>query len=60
VKKPGACSCCRRNGQPCATFVPCCSGQAVCDGVCQGLPPDAPCTFDEQCTSNECTQGFCE
>jgi hypothetical protein len=55
---PGACACCRRNGQSCSGVTPCCSEQCI-SGVCVGFPFDHECEFDEQCASEVCTLGFC-
>jgi hypothetical protein len=60
---PGACSCCRLNGQTCGGVTPCCSGDCdttVVPSTCRGLLTGAPCNFDEQCASGDCLMGFCD
>jgi hypothetical protein len=59
-RDPASCACCGGTSAPCFTSTMCCSG--ICNGgtnACRGRDGFAACTFDAQCTSNECRDGFC-
>ncbi|MFT4037436.1 MAG: hypothetical protein QM692_04595 [Thermomicrobiales bacterium] len=54
-----SCSCCLRNGEPSTRASDCCSLQYNASSGCLARQPGEACTFDAQCSRENCVYGSC-